>query len=76
MNNRKNQCFHAVNDGVGFEDRGDGNLGITIKILSSYLDTTAKRGKRTGLLRDAVKPEAHAHDYWEEVYSRRRDDRP
>jgi hypothetical protein len=47
MNNRKNQCFHALNDGVGFEDHGDGNLGITIKILSSDLDTTAKRGKRT-----------------------------
>ena len=70
-NEPKNQFFHAVNDGVGFEERGEGNLGITIKVLSGDLDTTAKRGKRTRLLRmapGAVTPEAHAHDYWEEIY--------
>jgi hypothetical protein len=50
---RENQFFHAVNDVEGFEERGDGNLGITIKVLSNDLDTTAKRGRRTRLLRMA-----------------------
>jgi mannose-6-phosphate isomerase-like protein (cupin superfamily) len=67
----KNQFFYTVNDGVGFEERCDGNLGIMIKVPSSDLDTTAKRGRRTRVLRmapGAVTPEAHAHDCWEEIY--------
>lgn len=68
---RVNQFFHLVNDGAGFAERGDGNSGISVKILASDLDTAAKRGRRTRLLRmapGAETPEAHAHDYWEEIY--------
>jgi quercetin dioxygenase-like cupin family protein len=70
-NPRKNIFFGAVDLETGFETRGDGNQGISVKILSSDLDTAAKRGSRTRLLRMAPgskTPEAHAHDYWEEIY--------
>lgn len=68
---RENIFFQAVDMAGGFESRGDGNDGITVKILSGDLDTRAKRGTRTRLLRlapGAVTPEAHAHDYWEEIF--------
>ena len=68
---RHNMFFHAVDSETGFETRGDGNSGISVKVLSSDLDTDAKRGRRTRLLRMAPgsdTPEAHAHDYWEEIY--------
>ena len=39
MDELKNQFFHALNDGVGFEERGDGNVAITIKVLPSDLGT-------------------------------------
>lgn len=68
---RRNKFFHAVNDKTGFEPYGDGNAGITIKVLGNDLDMVAKTGRRTRLLRmapGAVTPEAHAHDYWEEIY--------
>lgn len=68
---RRNQFFHAVDFATGFESRGDGNEGITVKVLSGGLDTDARRGVRTRLLRMAPgteTPEAHTHDYWEEIY--------
>ena len=68
---RRNRFFHAVDLAAGFESRGDGNESITVKVLSNSLDTDAKRGARTRLLRMAPgseTPEAHAHDYWEEIY--------
>ncbi|MDE0941352.1 MAG: cupin domain-containing protein [Alphaproteobacteria bacterium] len=68
---RRNMFFGQIDRENGFEERGDGNLGISVKILSNDLDTVAKRGRRTRLLRMAPgseTPEAHAHDYWEEIY--------
>jgi len=68
---RRNLFFHAVDLASGFESRGDGNNGITVKVLSGDLDTDAKRGCRTRLLRMAPGSQteaAHAHDYWEEIY--------
>ena len=68
---RRNMFFHDVDLETGFETRGDGNSGISVKVLSSDLDTVAKRGRRTRILRMAPgsqTPEAHAHDYWEEIY--------
>ncbi|NKB56152.1 MAG: cupin domain-containing protein [Alphaproteobacteria bacterium] len=68
---RENMFFHAIDRESGFVERGDGNMGISVKVLSNDLDTTAKRGHRTRLLRMAPgseTPEAHAHDYWEEIY--------
>lgn len=68
---RQNIFFHPVDTETGFETRGDGNSGISVKVLSSDLDTTAQRGRHTRLLRMAPgseTPEAHAHDYWEEIY--------
>ena len=68
---RENVFFHAVDMTGGFESRGDGNETIAVKVLSNDLDTDAKRGHRTRLLRlapGAVTPEAHAHGYWEEIY--------
>ena len=67
---RENIFFNAIDMTSGFESRGDGNTGISVKVLASDLDTTAKRGHRTRILRMAPgsdTPEAHAHDYWEEI---------
>ncbi len=71
MNPRMNMFFSAIDLETGFENRGDGNMGISVKILSDNLDTDTKHGCRTRLLRMAPgseTPEAHAHDYWEEIY--------
>lgn len=68
---RENMFFHAIDMTSGFASRGDGNEGIKVKILSDDLDTGSKRGRRTRLLRmepGSETPEAHAHDYWEEIY--------
>ena len=68
---RPNLFFHAIDSVGGFEPRGDGAPGISIKVLSSNLDTKKKRGSRTRLLRldpGTSTPEAHAHDYWGEIY--------
>jgi quercetin dioxygenase-like cupin family protein len=68
---RPNLFFHAIDAVGGFEPRGDGAPGISIKVLSSDLDTDRKRGSRTRLLRldpGTSTPEAHARDYWEEIY--------
>ncbi len=68
---RENKFFQSIDLESGFESRGDGNDGITVKLLSNELDTEAKRGTRTRLLRMAPgseTPGAHAHDYWEEIY--------
>lgn len=68
---RENKFFQSIDLEFGFEPRGDGNDGITVKILSNDLDTEAKRGTRARLLRMAPgseTPEAHAHDYWEEIF--------
>ena len=70
-NIRRNIFFGAVDRKNGFESRGDGNQGISVKILSNDLDIVAKKGCRTRLLRMAPgseTPEAHAHDYWEEIF--------
>lgn len=71
MNPRMNIFFKDIDLDSGFETRGDGNQGISVKVLASNLDTEAKTGSRTRLLRMAPgsdTPEAHAHDYWEEIY--------
>jgi hypothetical protein len=52
-NTRKNMFFNAIDLKGGFEERGDGNLGISVKILSNDLDTVTKKGRRTRLLRMA-----------------------
>lgn len=43
---RENTFFEATDTAGGFEPRGDGNDGITVKILSGGLDTKAKRSRR------------------------------
>lgn len=68
---RPNLFFHQIDAKDGFEPRGDGAPGISIKILSNSLDTEKKTGSRTRLLRldpGTATPEAHAHPYWEEIY--------
>ena len=63
--------FRHTDTGGDFEPRGDGAPGISIKILGNTLDTLNKRGCQTRLLRldpGTITPEAHAHDYWEEIY--------
>ena len=67
---RENIFFRSTDMTSGFESRGDGNTGLSVKVLASDLDTTAKRGHRTRILRmdpGSDTPEAHAHDYWEEI---------
>ena len=68
---RPNVFFRNMDTGDDFEPRGDGAPGISIKILSNTLNTLNKRGCRTSLPRldhGTTIPEAHAHDYWEEIY--------
>ncbi|MEC8201511.1 MAG: cupin, partial [Pseudomonadota bacterium] len=63
--------FQHTNTGGDFEPRSDGAPGISIKILGNTLDTPNKRGCQTRLLRldpGTITTEAHAHDYWEEIY--------
>jgi len=67
---RENIFFRSTDMTSGFESRGDGNTGLSVKVLASDLDTTAKRGHRTRILRmdpGSDTPEAHTHDYWEEI---------
>jgi quercetin dioxygenase-like cupin family protein len=71
MRQRVNLDFAAVDLQGGFSARPGGVAGITEKILVSDLDATRRAGCRTRLLRLAPRtqtPEAHAHDYWEELY--------
>jgi quercetin dioxygenase-like cupin family protein len=71
MRQRVNLDFAAVDLQGGFSARPGGVAGITEKILVSDLDATRRAGCRTRLLRMAPgtrTPEAHAHDYWEELY--------
>ena len=66
-----NLFFHQIDAEGGFEPRGDGAPGISVKILSNSLDTDKKTGSSTRLVRLAPgtkTPEAHAHPYWEEIY--------
>lgn len=68
---RPNIFFQSIDAEGGFGPRGDGAPGISIKVLSSNLDTEKKTGCRTRLLRldpGTTTPEAHAHDYWEEIF--------
>ena len=68
---RPNVFFRHIDTGGNYEPRGDGAPGISIKTLGNTLDTQNKRGCRTRLLRldpGTTTPEAHAHDYWEEIY--------
>jgi quercetin dioxygenase-like cupin family protein len=68
---RLNLDFSAVDLEAGFTPRDGGVAGITEKVLSSDLDPVGRKGSRTRLLRLAPgtrTPEAHAHDYWEELY--------
>lgn len=68
---KTNLDFSAIDLDEGFEPRPGGVAGITQKILGDEMDVTARRGSRTRLLRMAPgcrTPEAHAHDYFEELY--------
>jgi len=68
---KTNMDFAALDTVGGFEPRPGGVAGITQKILGNELDAEARRGNRTRLLRMAPgceTPEAHAHDYFEELY--------
>ena len=68
---RPNQDFHAIDTVSGFEPRPGGVDGITQKILGDDFDPARRKGSRTRLLRMAPgceTPEAHAHDYVEELY--------
>jgi len=68
---RANIPFEDLDLESGFEAYDSGIEGISQKILSDDRDIEAKTGKRTRLLRLAPgvqTPEAHAHDYWEEIY--------
>ena len=68
---RANLDFTAIDVTDGFTARDGGVAGIYEKILSNDLDSQAGVGCRTRLLRldpGVVTPEAHAHDYWEEIY--------
>jgi quercetin dioxygenase-like cupin family protein len=67
---KTNLDFHGVDTAGGFTTRAD-NPAIHEKVLGSTLDTAARTGIRTRLLRlDAGcrTPAAHAHPYWEEIY--------
>jgi len=66
-----NLDFQALDTAGGFEPRPGGVDGITQKILGDAMDFSAKSGNRTRLLRmepGCRTPEAHAHDYFEELY--------
>ena len=66
-----NLDFAAVDLEHGFAPREGGVAGITEKILVSDFEPARRTGSRTRLLRLAPgtrTPEAHAHDYWEEIY--------
>ena len=68
---RPNVFFRHTHTGGDLEPRSDGALGISIKILGNTLDELNKRRCQTCLLRldpGTTTPEAHAHDYWEEIY--------
>lgn len=68
---KTNLDFSAIDTVGGFETRPGGVDGITQKILGDDMDFDAQRGTRTRLLRMAAgceTPEAHAHDYFEELY--------
>ncbi len=68
---RVNLDFSAIDPVEGFTERLGGVAGITEKVLTSDFDPGRRRGCRTRLLRMAPgtrTPEAHAHDYWEELY--------
>ena len=68
---RANLDFAAVDLERGFAPRDGGVAGITEKILVSDFEPARHTGSRTRLLRLAPgtrTPEAHAHDYWEELY--------
>jgi len=68
---RPNLDFTAMDLTAGFEPRPGGVAGITQKILGDEMDASARRGSRTRLLRmepGCVTPEAHVHDYYEELY--------
>ena len=67
---RHNQFFAPLDLSDGFVPRGD-NSAIHEKVLINSLDTSAKTGGRTRLLRLApgcTTTEAHDHPYWEELY--------
>ncbi len=68
---KANLDFQALDTVGGFEPRPGGVAGITQKILGDDMDFARKRGNRTRLLRmvgGCRTPEAHAHDYFEELY--------
>jgi hypothetical protein len=68
---RNNVPFEDLDFEAGFETYDNPVEGISQKILSDDRDVEQRTGKRTRLLRlapGAQTPEAHAHDYWEEIY--------
>ena len=71
VSRRTNLDFAAVDLEHGFAPRDGGVAGITEKILVSDFEPARCAGSRTRLLRLAPgtrTPEAHAHDYREELY--------
>jgi quercetin dioxygenase-like cupin family protein len=71
MRQRLNLDFAGVDLNDGFTARAGGVAGITEKVLTGDLDPARGTGCRTRLLRMAPGTrthEAHAHDYWEELY--------
>ena len=68
---KANLDFTALDLNGGFEPRPGGVAGITQKILGDEMDFSTGQGNRTRLLRmepGCETPEAHAHDYFEELY--------
>ena len=68
---RSNMVFESMDLDAGFSQYDGKVPGISQKILSDDREPGARTGKRTRLLRlepGVQTPEAHAHDYWEEIY--------
>ncbi|MEM9682073.1 MAG: cupin [Pseudomonadota bacterium] len=68
---RKNVPFADLDWESGFVSYEGKVAGISEKVLSDDRDVDKRTGKRTRLLQlepGVRTPEAHAHDYWEEIY--------
>ena len=71
MKTRSNMVFENLDLATGFSAYDGDVPGIWQNILSDDRDPATRTGKRTRLLRldpGVQTPEAHAHDYWEEIY--------
>jgi len=71
--NKQHLEFHTIDMNSGWQKPPGYPPGLEVdeKILAGGLNTTAKRGSQTRLLRFApgvYTTEPFVHDYWEEVY--------